>query len=152
MIIYALKSFLWHQKSIISYAPAFRKPKKCNCLVFTAIFIFYNLRMSQTLWNYPKINKRSICLHSPITKKLLINKIKITHISGILKKKSSPKSLSADCWPTNTQQLANRPPKVCQQSANRVSGELFFRITKENNHTLQVAKKFNFTLLFSKIQ
>ena len=32
-----------YHKSIISYTPAFSKSKKCNCLVFTAIFIFYNL-------------------------------------------------------------------------------------------------------------
>ena len=31
------------KKSIISYTPAISKCNKCNCLVFTAIFIFYNL-------------------------------------------------------------------------------------------------------------
>ena len=50
------------------------------------------------------------------------------------------------------QQTANSRPTDCQQSADRFFGELFFTITKENNHTLHVAKKFNFTMLFSKIQ
>ena len=45
---------------------------------------------------------------------------------------------------------ANREPTVGQQTADRFNGELFFTIPKENNHTLQLAKKFNFTMLFSK--
>ena len=55
--------------------------------------------------------------------------------------------LSANRQPTAGQQTADS-----QLSANRFFGELFFTITKENNLTLQVAKKFNFTMLFSKIQ
>ena len=46
---------------------------------------------------------------------------------------------------------AYRQPRDRWHSADRFFGELFFTITKENNHTLQMAKKFNFTMLFSKI-
>jgi len=53
------------------------------------------------------------------------------------------------------QQTANSRPTHRRQSADSLPtgflGSSSSSQTKENNHTLQVAKKFNFTIRFSKI-
>ena len=50
----------------------------------------------------------------------------------VIVKNSSPKNLSANCWLTDDQLLANCRPTVDRQLADRFFGELFFTITGFN--------------------